>query len=405
MRIPSITILAALVGCAVAAPASASPVFELQPGGRFVARDDPYLPPRQGPEAAGYAHAPAIAHAKVHAARGPTVKGAVATARRRGEISAGAAKRYYQAYNRARSTRSHLSGQRRKELAAVLSLLEGIAKRRQLTASRMPALFLQLSRNRAFWRSRSAPYAGARVTFEGSPMVFQYYAGQGLQIQPLANFGMVNGKITHCRRHPGTCDRKGIRQLLDDMVAIRSKRSGFTTWEYFFYFGGGRAPWTSGISSGSALDALARASAKSILDDRSYLKIARAALGVFKKSAPTGVRVRTKYGSHYLIYSFDRHQWVLNAFLESIIGLFDYAKVSKDKTARALWVTCAHEARGELPHYDTGRWSRYSLGGPLASTDYHKLVVDFLAKLCSHLGGPYCTYHDKFKGYLQRGHP
>jgi hypothetical protein len=403
MRIPILTMMAVL---AVAAPASASQVLELQPDGRLVARENPYLPPREGPEAAGYAQAPRLpAASKVRAARGPTVKSAVAAARRSGAISASTAKSYYRAYNRARSTRSHLGGQRRKELSAVLSVLEGIAKRRQLIPSRMPALFLQLSRNRAFWGSRSAPYAGARVTFKGSPMVLQYYAGQGLQIQPLANFGMVNGKITHCRRHPGTCDRKGIRQLLDDMVAIRSKRSGFTTWEYFFHFGGGTPPWTSGISSGAALDALARASAKSILDKRSYLNVAHAALGVFKKGPPAGVRMRTKHGSHYLIYSFDRHQWVLNAFLESIIGVFDYAKVAKDKTARALWVAGDHEARAELPRYDTGRWSRYSLGGPLATVEYHQLATDFLAKLCSHLAGPYCTYHKRFKSYLSRGHP
>jgi D-glucuronyl C5-epimerase C-terminus len=403
MRIPILTMMAVL---AVAAPASASQFLELQPDGRLVARESPYLPPREGPEAAGYAEAPRLPPAsKVRAARGPTVKSAVAAARRSGAISAKTAKGYYRAYNRARSTRSHLGGQRRKELSAVLSVLEGIAKRRQLIPSRMPALFLQLSRNRAFWGSRSAPYAGARITFKGSPMVLQYYAGQGLQIQPLANFGMVNGKITHCRRHPGTCDRKGIRQLLDDMVAIRSKRSGFTTWEYFFHFGGGKPPWTSGISSGAALDGLARASAKSILDDRSYLKVAHAALGVFQKGPPGGVRMRTKHGSHYLIYSFDRHQWVLNAFLESIIGLFDYAKVAKDKTARALWVAGDHEARAELPRYDTGRWSRYSLGGPLATVEYHKLATDFLAKLCSHLAGPYCTYHKRFKSYLSRGHP
>ena len=402
MRISIISILPLL---AVAAPASASQVLEYQGHGRLVARENPYLPPRQGPEAAGYTHAPALPPAKVRAARGPSVKAAVAAARRRGQISASAATSYYRAYNRARSTRSHLSGQRRKELSAVISVLEGIAKRRQLTASRMPALFLQLARNRQFWSGRSAPYAGARITFKGSPVVFQYYSGQGLEIQPLANFGLVNGKITHCRHDPSTCDRKGIRKLLDDMVAIRSKRSNFTTWEYWFYFGGGRPPWTSGISSGAALDALTRASAKSILDDKSYLKVAKASLGVFRHAPSVGVRMRTKHGSHYLIYSFDRHQWVLNAFLESIIGLFDYAKVAKDKTARALWVAGDHEARVELPKFDTGRWSRYSLGGPLASVDYHKLVVDFLAKLCSHLGGPYCTYHKRFKDDLARGHP
>jgi hypothetical protein len=402
MRISIIALLALL---AVAAPASASPVLDYQGHGRLVARENPYLPPREGPEAAGFTHAPTIAAAKVRRARGPSVTAAVAAARRKGQISAGAAAGYDRGYSRARSTRSHLKGQRRKELSAVISVLEGIAKRRQLTASRMPALFLQLSRNREFFGARSAPYAGARITFKGSPVVFQEYAGQGLQIQPLANFGLVNGKITHCRHDPSTCDKKGIKQLLDDMVALRSTRSNFTTWEYWFYFGGGRPPWTSGISSGAALDALARASAKSILDDTSYLKIAHAALGVFRHAPSVGVRMRTRNGSHYLIYSFDRHQWVLNAFLESIIGLFDYAKVAKDDTARALWVAGNNEARVELPKFDTGRWSRYSLGGPLASTSYHALVVDFLDKLCSHLGEPYCTYHKKFKAYLSRGHP
>src|SRR3954470_16482351 len=139
MRIPLLSILAVL---AVAAPASASEVLQLQRGGRLVARDDPYLPPRQGPEAAGYQHAPALSQAKVRAARGPSVKAAVAAARRRGDISASTAQSYYRAYNKARSSRSHLSGQRRKELGAVLSVLEGIAKRRQLTAGRMPAAFL-----------------------------------------------------------------------------------------------------------------------------------------------------------------------------------------------------------------------------------------------------------------------
>src|SRR3954467_13842265 len=108
MRFPLLIIPAVL---AVAAPASASPVLEYQGGGRLVARDDPYLPPRQGPEAAGYQQAPALALAKVHAARGPSVKSAVAAARRRGDISASAAQSYYRAYNRARSARSYLKGQ------------------------------------------------------------------------------------------------------------------------------------------------------------------------------------------------------------------------------------------------------------------------------------------------------
>src|SRR3954451_24827668 len=123
MRIPILSILAVLVA---AAPASASQVLEYRGHGRLVAHDNPYLPPRQGPEAAGYEHAPLL-RAKVRAARGPSVRAAVDAARRHGDISAATAQQYLHAYSRARSTRSYLAGQRRKELSAVISVLEGIA--------------------------------------------------------------------------------------------------------------------------------------------------------------------------------------------------------------------------------------------------------------------------------------
>jgi hypothetical protein len=183
-------------------------------------------------------------------------------------------------------------------------------------------------------------------------------------------------------------------------VATRSSRAGFTTWEYWFYFGGGTPPWTSGISSGTAIQALARASEQSILNDRSYLQVAHGALGVFRTPPPAGVRVRSGHGNHYLIYSFAPGERVLNAFLQAITGLFDYARIANDATARSLWMSGDREARAELPSYDTGRWSRYSQGGPESSLDYHRLATRFLDDLCTRLHGSYCTYHTRFSGYL-----
>jgi hypothetical protein len=282
----------------------------------------------------------------------------------------------------------------------------------------MPALFLQLDRNREFWhgsprfpvrtdqqpdpctRPPSNNPAGARIVFDGSPIVFQYYPGQGLQLQPLANFGMANGLVTACRHEPESCDRAGLKQLLDEMVSIRSSRGGFVTWEYFFHFGGGTPPWTSGLSSGTAVQALARASERSILNDKSYLRVAHRALGVFRAGPPAGVRVKSSPGSHYLIYSFDRHLRVLNAFLQSITGLYDYAKVSGDRGARALWKAGDRAAQRELHRYDTGKWSRYSLGGAESSLGYHRLVTGFLDDLCKRLKGKYCTYYARFRRYL-----
>jgi hypothetical protein len=417
MRISIVCLLAMLT---FAAPASASRVLELQEGGRLVPKEDPYLPPPTGPELAvpGGEQACPLTKPDATAARGPTVKGAIATARRRRTISAAEAARYRSSYSAARRALQHLGGRNRRELSSVVTVLGGIAKRGELTGGRMPALFLQLDRNRQFWHGKPAfPVrtdlqpdpctrppsnnpAGARIVFQGSPVVFQYYPGQGIQLQPLANFGLANGLISQCRHDPPNCDRAGLKQLLDEMIAIRSSRGGFITWEYFFYFGGGAPPWTSGLSSGTAIQALARASEPSILNDKSYLRVAHSALGVFRAAPPVGVRVRSHGGSHYLIYSFAPGLRVLNAFLQAITGLFDYAKVSGDSAAHALVRAGDRAAQKELHLYDTGRWSRYSAGGAESSLGYHRLVTGFLDDLCTRLHGKYCTYYKRFRSYL-----
>jgi hypothetical protein len=63
----------------------------------------------------------------------------------------------------------------------------------------------------------------ARVTFETSPVLFEYYPGQGLQVQPLANFGKANPHWTYCAsKGDRTCT--SLRTLLDAMVSLASAR-------------------------------------------------------------------------------------------------------------------------------------------------------------------------------------
>src|SRR6202035_586451 len=86
-----------------------------------------------------------------------------------------------------------LGGTRRTELGAVLANARAIAAAGQLTASRLPALFLTLERNRHWWTSEPLLSSGERVSFPGSRIVWEYYPGQGLEIQWLATFGEANG--------------------------------------------------------------------------------------------------------------------------------------------------------------------------------------------------------------------
>ena len=279
----------------------------------------------------------------------------------------------------------------------------------------MPALFLQLRRNTQFWTGNptfpkrpdavvepcSSPpgRAGSRVEFSGSRLVFQYYPGRGLQLQPLANFGKANGMYTACLHKRPNCDRDGFRQLLDELVAIASKRGGYTTWEYWFFFGGGTPPWTSGMSQATAVQALSRGS--KLFKEPRYLRVARSALGAFRKAPPVGVRVASAGGSHYLLYSFSPGLRVLNGFLQSLVALRDYSTISGDRTGAALFRAGDRAARREIARYDTGAWSRYSQGGAESTSSYHRLVRDFARNLCQRTKtSTYCRTSKRFTSYL-----
>jgi hypothetical protein len=249
------------------------------------------------------------------------------------------------------------------------------------------------------------------VTFEGDPVVFQWYPGQGLQIQPLANFGKANALWRACQppgeppqpgaEPPPPCRPEELRALLDRMIALASQRGGFTAWEYFFAFGGGTPPWISGLAQGTAIQALTRGS--QLLADPKYVAFARGALGAFERKPPLGVRAPSTSGAgrHYLIYSFSSGLRVLNGFLQSLVGLHDFAAATKDGRAERLFTTGDRAARREIPRYDTGAWSLYASGGAESDLGYHRLVRDFLQSLCERTRtAAYCGRARTFDRYL-----
>jgi hypothetical protein len=302
-----------------------------------------------------------------------SVAGALAALRHSEAISAPDYSRDLHAYIAARRAAGRLSGTRRLELSAVLENVRAIAAAGELTASRAPALFLTLQRNRQWWTSQPLLNNGARMRFPGSLLVWQYYAGQGLEIQWLGTFGAANGYYLSGR------ENQALRQLLDETLPLAARRAGGIAWEYEFNFDGGAPPWTSGLSQGTALQAFARAGAR--LKEPSYLTAARQALGVFATSPPQGVRVRTHPGALYAEYSYAPSDRILNGFIQALVGLYDYTAIAKDPRGLALFEAGDAEARAEVPHYDTGAWSRYDQFGE-STLGYHELLTEFLQHLC-----------------------
>ena len=96
-------------------------------------------------------------------------------------------------FNAALAAERHLTGTRRAELTSVTETLHQIAAARGLIPSRLPALFQTLDRNRQWWTSGPLLASGQRVEFAGSQLVWEYYPGQGIQLQVLGTFGKANG--------------------------------------------------------------------------------------------------------------------------------------------------------------------------------------------------------------------
>ena len=94
----------------------------------------------------------------------------------------------------------------------------------------------------------------------------------------------------------------------------------------------------------------------------------------------------------------------INAFLQTLIGLYDYASVSGDRLAAKLFRSGNAEAQAELPQFDTGCWSRYSLGGAPASTHYHAYHIALLRRIAAVTGDrSWAVVAARWAGYLHRG--
>jgi hypothetical protein len=297
-------------------------------------------------------------------------------------------------YLNTRRAAKKLDGVGKPEMTAVIHILDDLAARRKLTHTRVPALWLMLDRNLQFWSTGASLGSGQRVEFEGSELVWQYYPGQGLQFQVLGNFGKLNGLW-------GTKHNAELAAMVDELLPLAADRAGGIAWEYYFSFGGGRPPWVSGLAQGTAVQALARA-AQRLHRQADILPVAHEALGVFRKRTPTGVRVPAAHGDHYAIYSFSPGLRVLNGFIQSLVGLYDYARISKDPEGTELFQAAEPEARVETPTYDTGAWSLYSRGSSKheSSLSYHDLLEGFLANLCKRTDVPvYCATAEHFVAY------
>jgi hypothetical protein len=288
----------------------------------------------------------------------------VARAADKGRIDADEAAEYRAAAGGAANVLPKLSSSRYRNLAAVVHQVAGFWK--GYDAPRGRTLFAMLDFNTRWFSSHWDQKAGTDVVDYKDGTWYRAFPGIGFQFHPLENFGKLNNFVSQ----KNVSRAEQLAQALVDRSVVRA---GGLAWEYYFGFGGGHAPWISGMAQAVAAQALSRAG--TLLGDPT---LTSASQRVYK-TVPSLTR-RAASGPWIRLYAFN-DLTVLNAQLQTIVSLQDYATQTGDEAATALAAQLQTATVGLLPRFDTGAWSLYSLGGAEATLDYHKYVVRLLTTL------------------------
>jgi hypothetical protein len=117
---------------------------------------------------------------------------------------------------------------------------------------------------------------------------------------------------------------------------------------------------------------------------------------------PLGLVRQLSQGPWIRLYSFNSDV-VLNAQLQTIVSLEDYAVAAVDPDAAGLAERMLASAQTLLPRFDTGYWSLYSLAGDESPLEYHTYVIQLLNKLAQrHPEGPWARVAARFALYAKQ---
>ena len=247
-------------------------------------------------------------------------------------------------------------------------------------------LFSMLEVNMRELAARRLPASGSDIQ-GGDGVVYRFVTGHGYAFHPLANFARLNTLVL------GGRDEDASR--LAAALAARGVSYGRgIVWQYTFPFGRGKPPWISGMAQAVAAQALAR-TADAVQDPI----LMEAATGAYSAIPGRLVTAFPPTGPWIKLYSFDPAP-VLNAQLQAVLSIGDYARLSGNSGAAGLAAQLRRSAETLLPRFDTGYWSLYSLRGTESRLDYHDYVITLLKKLAVRTGASlWRDTADRFESY------
>lgn len=105
-----------------------------------------------------------------------------------------------------------------------------------------------------------------------------------------------------------------------------------------------------------------------------YMEATEKAMKFMLKSVEEGGTTRY-IGNEIYFMEYTHAPLVLNGWIFSIWGLWDYWKETNDVKSKKILFQTIHTLENELPKFDIGFWSKYEEGKRICSPFYHRLHI------------------------------
>jgi len=213
--------------------------------------------------------------------------------------------------------------------------------------------------------------------------ILDYKGKVGKQYNPIA---IAQYGLGHYNLYKRTSNDKYFNIFLKQanwlVEHLETNLKGLHVWNHHFdweYRDPLKSPWYSALSQGQGISVLARAFKET--QQKEYLGAAQKAFESFKYDIfEGGVKYTDKNGYIWFeeaIVTPPTH--ILNGFLWSLWGIYDYYLLTKEKEAEELFEKSIETLKENLRLYDNGFWSLYEFSGTklkmIASSFYHSLHI------------------------------
>ena len=244
---------------------------------------------------------------------------------------------------------------------------------------------------------------------KGIPML-DYHGKVGLQYNPIAIAQYGLGNFNLYKRTGDPLRYEAFMSTANWLIEnLETNPKNVFVWNHHFdweYRDTLKSPWYSALSQGQGISVLVRAYAET--GDKRYLSEAEKAFIAFEKGLNEGgVQYIDDKGLVWFEETIvDPPTHILNGFIWSLWGVYDYYLATKNTKAKELFEEGLRTLGADIDRFDAGFWSLYEQSGTIlsmvASPFYHDLHIVQLEVMYKLTGKDiFKQYAGKWKTYRQ----